>query len=202
MWKDWKLDLIHTVAIVALALFWFPILSSCAHSIYITDNGQPIKQCMPTLVGISDDTPGKFHAPIVNAISYWEEATGVDGIFVYAGVVPFTIDSNYINGIVGIGVVSELKSSKPNTHPCGRTYIAWDSHNCIVKAKIRLNLECSGNMDEFQTVIRHEIGHVLGLDDSVDFTALMSHALEPTMQHPVDANEEEIRAVKALYKLK
>ncbi len=57
------------------------------------------------------------------------------------------------------------------------------------------------DVDKLQTVIRHEVGHALGLNDSADFTALMSYKMESTMQHPVDANEKEIKAIRILYGL-
>jgi len=167
------------------------------------ENDKPVKQCSIVMYAISAETPVEFHDVIVNGVEYWNEILDPQNMLVFAGPVEWSVDSPYLGGFLAIGVVPTLERTywhrSNNKQPCGRTYMKYSKDNCIARAKIKLNLECAEDMDEFETIVRHEIGHILGLSDNVDFTSLMSHNIERTMQHPVDANDEEIKAVRALY---
>lgn len=194
-----------TKAKISTAIFL--VTASCAGFMYITTpSGTPIKNCYtPVTFVIADESPEKLKEALKRGVLYWNEAIGHD-IFFDFGDVGLTLDGEYSSAFYMVGVVSELPLSRKNramnSHPCGRTAIKFNSvTGCISSAKIRISMMCAGDINEFETMVRHEAGHVLGLSDTVDFTALMSGNIERTMQHPVDANEAEIKAVKKLYGL-
>lgn len=192
---------LRTMMILGLVLF------TCTHSIYITTSSdKPIKNCYtPITFIVSDESPEKLKDTLRRGVLYWNEALG-HKLFFDFGDVGFTLDGEYSASFNMIGVVSELPRSMKNymneSHSCGRTSIKFNSKTgCISSVKMRISLMCAGDVNKFETIVRHEAGHVLGLSDSIDFTALMSGKIERTMQHPVDANIDEINAVKKLYGL-
>lgn len=179
---------------------------ACSHSLYIlNNNSKPIKQCLlPIAFAISDESPELLKSTLRAGIQYWNDALRYD-IFLDFGDTGFVMDSPESGGLLMIGVVSELSKSnyyiRTRTYTCGKTEFAYNRDGCIIRAKIKINSLCADDFNKVQTIVRHEAGHVLGLSDSIDFTALMSSKIERTMQHPVDANEKEIAAVRKLYNL-
>lgn len=187
-------------ALIVLSVLTF---AACERDFYIkTSDDKPIKQCIiPIGFAIAEDTPDELKQHLRDGVMYWNEALG-SKMLVDFGSTGFTLESPYTDGFLMVGVVSNLKQKDlSGIHACGRTTMSYMADGCITKSKVRIDLSCIEDEDKLITIVRHEIGHVLGLSDTSDFTALMSGRLERTMQHPVDATGEEISAVKKLYQL-
>jgi len=193
------------------------LLLSCSTSIYNRDDGKPYRICEKTIYAIAPDTPIELHQPIKDSADYWNSILGYE-IFLYAGDVgtmlskmagdrkltaeDYSVDSKYLKGVLAIGLVDHIGNRSKSK--CGRLRGRFNSTSkCATKNSIIISRSCEGweDVDSFETIVRHEMGHLLGLGDSADFTALMSRNIEPTMQHPVDANNIEIKAVRQLYNI-
>jgi hypothetical protein len=86
---------------------------------------------------------------------------------------------------------------------CGLTNIRVHRNGCPRVTFIDLNTrdpKCMSNSDHMVTVIRHEVGHVLGLGHSAWEMDLMARRTAWwKWAHPVDAAKHEIRFVRKLY---
>lgn len=125
-----------------------------------------------------------------SAIKHWNESVGINVFFDLGDVAWAEIEQN--QGFVLISISENLRSSALAT-----TNIIINSKKCIQSAKIYINSNYSNyNIDVFETIIRHELGHVLGFYHTSDFTKLMYSNIENSVQHPVDVSEEEIRELR------
>ena len=184
-----------------LILFILSVTTSCAHNPYIkSDMGQHARQCLlPVPVGIVEGTPEPLANAIRDAMKYWNSVDSRK-YFISLGEVPWGASNPMTNGFVPVQVVPTDSLWNLGIGTCGNAQlIIKQASGCISRAKILIADRCTGPIEHFETIVRHELGHVLGLKDSVDFTSLMSHAVEPTMQHPVDANLQEKLALAAMY---
>ena len=188
------------VLIVAL------LVMSCAHSYsHVTGTGATIRLCsLPELVVIGSDVPKEYHSTIVSGLKYWNEAVGKQ-VFFDMGKVDFTAYSDESNAFLTVSVMNEAvtETIPYRNHTRATTQFRYNtSSGCIDRVKMLINPNSlDGDLDRFETTVRHELGHALGLEHSPTFTDIMSIApsSERTMQHPIDASDEEVAAVRAIY---
>lgn len=182
--------------------FLFLLALSCAHSPYYAETpGGPTRQCVyPGLYAISSDVPESHRIAIVKSVEYWNAVTNTS-LFFTVGVVDMDIRDPLTNGllIIGMGNEEELRNNA--------AAMAWFKYEtrtgCMGKLKIAINPRIlEKDIEVFETIMRHEAGHILGLGHSDLFTDLMYPHYSKGQQHPVDASELEIKTVKKLYKKK
>lgn len=53
-------------------------------------------------------------------------------------------------------------------------------------------------LQKTETLIRHEIGHLFGLTDVIDFTTLMNREVDEDVQHPVNISDMEREGLRCL----
>lgn len=186
------------IVLLSLALY------GCAPtSPYITRNNNVVRKCSPPILfGVAFNTHKVFRKPIRDAFQYWNTVTGKD-LFFDLGVVPWEINDPLTNGFIPVDVMSiddPWLSQHLKVRSCGALLRSPPNRTgCVGLAKIVAVAECVDSLEKLNTILRHEIGHLLGLKDTPDFTKLMSVRVENTLQHPVDASKEEIDAVIKLY---
>lgn len=143
------------------------------------------RQCsLPVSFVIDPDVEEEHAQIIIDGFLYWNDALGTQ-VFSYAGrakaerleqhILPVTTTDQY--------------------QPwCGVTIYNKLFNGCIFKNAIVLATSsekcCSDN--KFETVVRHEAGHALGLDHDDAEDALMYPAVQPKYPHPRPASEKEL----------
>lgn len=180
------------------------LLLSCAHSPYFENDRalvcehRYLRQCsLPLFIGSAPNLTDSRVKKVSSAVEHWNNATGMK-MFFDLGVIeiPELLDEpNDAFVLVSVQEDEEMKDKL-----CGVTHFRWDQQGCMHFVSIRINPKCLEKGDEiFETIVRHEFGHVLGLTHINDFTKLMNPSIEETLQHPVDVSAEEIESIKNLY---
>ena len=188
---------------VSILLFSILFNGCAATSPYLLDKNElQIHQCsLPVLYGVTEDTEKVFRGPIYKAFNYWNTVIERK-VFINFGTIPWRVHSPYTRGFIPVSVLSRNDPWISDLESCGKTLLSYDINRCITSAKIAIVGECIKSLDRLNSMVRHEIGHVLGLNNKSSHTPyLMNKNVERSVQHPVDASEEEIKAVRRLYGL-
>jgi len=160
------------------------------------------RQCkVPVKVFVAENTSPEFSRQISEAVRYWNSALDHE-MFLNSGT--FGESTSYSFGSVYISVVPDLQKTSDNVErqarPCGRMFPHIDG-DCISAAVILINKSCPVSTNMFQTIIRHELGHTLGLVDVDGGNSLMNWKVNVLEIHPANANEVEIKTLKRKYRL-
>jgi len=162
------------------------------------ETGIAARQCdLPQFAGVSPSIPIRLHASVRGAFEYWNEAIGKQ-IFLYVGEQPWEYDSEEYGGIT-------IVSGEENYPRKSLAYASmeWMPDGCIKIANIVVNPKAfDRDMASFNTLMRHEIGHLLGLRHRDLFTEIMNPKASITPREPQSASQEEIRLLKELYGVK
>src|SRR3990167_1452531 len=152
-------------------LFLLMGCASTAANIYkpVPQNGpspQSIRwrQCALPAWIILDDGLSTFEPAVVAAIKEWNDTTGIK-LFVYGGV------SDVDNEDLPAPFFTITQNDLGND--CGHTKLYGHEGNlCIWSAKIEFSNNC---FDSFSNIIKHELGHLLGLADvgDVEYNGIM-----------------------------
>lgn len=176
------------------ACAYFLVSTSCCTGLRL---GQPEvfasgsvarRQCfLPVKFKIADDTPAEYKDAIVRGFLYWNKALKRK-VYIYAGEFP--------------------RDDKPHedflpvyTHTgrdykwCGLARTNQLFNGCVSRHAVDLVVEDAGCCKEgrFETVVRHEAGHILGLPHSKGKKELMYPSVQPNVKHPVPASKKEVR---------
>lgn len=156
------------------------------------------RQCdLPQFVGASPSVPPRLRPMVRDSFLYWNEAVG-KRFFVYTDDVDWEFDDKKYGGVIVVSVDPSYKRSS-----AANTNIRWLGNGCMKDSFITVNPKSVDmTTDAFQTLMRHEVGHLLGLRHRDLFTELMSPTTDTTFWKPQNASEEEIRLVRELYGVK
>lgn len=168
------------------------------HKPYLrTDTNKPARQChLPVLVGISQGTPDELIVSINSAVDYWNDV--IPGLFFNYGELPLTANERDAFTIIQIVPSESLWSEFWGT--CGETKVIMNNYTgCIKYTDIQIADKCTDPPEMFESVVRHELGHVLGLNESIDDRSIMSPGYSARTKHPARANEEQIQTLRGFY---
>jgi hypothetical protein len=99
----------------------------------------------------------------------------------------------------GINVPAVVLTVGTDITACGTTLMRFGQDGCIEDAVVAVQPLCMGDGDKLQTILRHELGHVIGLPDTEWETDLMARSLADwRWAHPVDASIDEIGEAKEI----
>src|SRR3990167_300608 len=186
------------------------LATSCSHFDPHLRNkaGAITKLCKPPdFYSVAINTPLDIKEIIHRAFNYWNQVTG-KSLLVSAGDDLFHLvpeDGDMFDREAGrvflVGVYNDVGSFPPNSEAIG--LLRTSKEGCTNSGVILINpfyLLDNRNTEELESCLRHEAGHILGLAHNPVFTDLMALHLEPTLQHPVDASDEEIHLLREWYK--
>lgn len=178
------------------------LLLGCAHEHFRTlGNGKVVRLCsLPELVVTDTSIPDQYYPAIVSGFEYWNMVIG-KRVFFNADRLELDTEKQESFGFIAVGILTN-QETPTGGHERAATFQKYDGNGCVRAANILVNPKSfDGDLERFETTIRHEFGHVLGLQHSADFTDLMYKApsSERTMQHPRDATNEEVKVVRGVY---
>lgn len=174
-----------------MRMFLLILLASCSSSIFMHQQGIPIHMCGPEMVGVSNDLSDDEIMIVAEAVRFWNDQSSRP-VFVWIGStdkVP-AIDGTATQGFVIVGypldrsiLASPLcinAQDNATTH-----WVADQSTGCIHTASVALMVELRVlDHDTALAVVKHELGHVLGLGHANGPDHVMS-AVIPCEKAPI-----------------
>lgn len=197
LFTEWLCVTAVMVALIVIALLGGGCAINHSAPIVYNKDFDPLRICVtkPTLTysvyahsGTSDEAREAIH----NGVAYWNGLTEGAPLFVP------TDDAR-------ADVMIYVDGNRPymtSDHAIGNAAI-WAPQGCTALASVWLDVLESGDADYFETIVRHELGHVLGLGhrrgnfcpdlmcDKIEFAGSMSH--------PQDVDGEHLNALRELY---
>jgi predicted Zn-dependent protease len=138
--------------------------------------GVELRQCEP-LAGISGDT--RVLPDAVDQWNTWADMDGVERTW-------FAIANGAISVEEGYVPVSEWNPEYPDQGEAGIAAIEYaEESGCITDCRITLSSDIADHRPTLLQVLRHEMGHCLGLDDdpgidiTVDLRSVMGRPIDP-----------------------
>jgi hypothetical protein len=125
---------------------------------------------------------------INNAVFYWNTEASTN-----------LLNQNEGKNTVEFKVVKQQRLSLFNRQAAAQV-ILYTREQCVVRAKVKLGNFYVSDPLIFQTIVRHEIGHIMGFLDSPNFTDLMSYMLYESLDHPRPLSPSELLELQHILK--
>jgi len=149
-----------------------PPLSSIDVQYIITENMKPAHQCdksLPVFYMIGVNVPADIYMVITESFNYWNSLSNKK-LFMQIGYIKEVYDSE--------GGITPISLGALPSKVGGRTRVGYDIDGCIFETKIVLNFDIQYLPVSMQhNIVRHEIGHLLGLDDSNNKEGIMNRSV-------------------------
>ena len=154
-----------------------------------TPEGSKYHLCtdLPIFYVLKNVNPVNVNA-VIDAADYWNVVLGRH-VFDYRGV-----DNSAIPRY-DLLVIEETNLKDA----CGQAYHNPWSNGCPTSLNVKLDYFCAKSPGLTETLVRHELGHILGLADSDNPFHLMNGDIHSHDQHPWDARSDEIEKLKEFY---
>lgn len=163
-------------------------------------SGRVIAQCVvPIYYYIDNEVPKDSIVPIQNAFSFWNYYYNGE-LFVYRGITDLNVDdpTDYGFGIVTVSI-DYWHNGNVLAYATLSKYL---SYGCLLSTKISI-YEDTLNLGyrNINNIMKHEIGHILGIKHNYLNGGLMSPTLNNMYDYDIynDINEIEYRVFKVRY---
>lgn len=193
--------------VVLPILVFLPAMAACgavATTSYIADHGTgPVRQCMMAsglFVAVARGSE-QLADQARDQIAHWNAAAGRQ-LLLWAGTVNIDLDDYVPRNVILVGLRAGLADERAERSPagrrsCGITGYSSTSIGCFLRTQIEIEPDCARRPDLLATILRHELGHALGLGHGDG--GLMVRAYDSGTRHPVPVAPGEVRAVLDLY---
>lgn len=178
------------------------VFVGCGHNPYfVSESGVRAKQCsFPVFFAIDPSVPDEYKQVIIQGFQYWNGIVRDNAYFYIGEFDQFVVEESWkvVPDIVAV--------SAPEEYAERGCAISLFCHNvdsgCIFEARVVINKSCvrRHNLKWVETLIRHEAGHLLGLNHNKKEDSLLNPQINASPDHPLFASEQEIKWIKDLYK--
>ncbi len=154
---------------------------------------------LPVIYLINKDVPENVKTIIIRSFKYWDDLTEKN-LFFYMGITNWSSD-DIRSGIIVVVDIKELKTVEHEANGAlAYTNLIWYTiSGCLSNGGITIyksSLELSD--DRLESIIKHEVGHILGLGHSPHSRDLM-HEVIRVFDRKKDLTEWELKAFKIYY---
>ena len=161
-----------------------------------------VRQCsFPIVYKINREVPDRQKNLIIRSFEYWDNLTEKN-LFEYGGTTHLRAGGPLSRNIIVVGITNEPRTSLTKTWLAYTTRSFYDgSTACITrKGDIKIFRPTIYKLDDvFESIIRHEVGHTLGLLHNLDPEGLMFRTIKDT-DIKKELNEWELNAFKWIYR--
>lgn len=150
---------------------------------------------IPEFYGIDSTVPERQAEITKEAFEYWNDILGFK---MFYDVNLNKIPREELSTVIVVRMVTEEEDTADF---CARTSYEYLLTGCMRQTEVLISHACLNvSAEVFETTMRHEAAHTIGLGHSDIFTDLMYYDLEDTVQHPLDADQRDIDNILNLYK--
>jgi hypothetical protein len=160
--------------------------------------GSTLKQCDPVVMyAVSSNLPERLFPAVEDSFVYWNNILKRN-LFFPIGVVDFIPEDPHTSGFLIVGLSPKETFDK-------ETIFAVMSHTnkkngCFIWTKIKFNEVYKDiDIDLFRSIMRHEIGHALGLKHSPEEGRIMKPTIPKSGFHPLEISPEEKKSIIRYY---
>ena len=192
------------VIIACLSLFSCATFRSTSDYFLKTGNNAEIslRQCfrlknggfIPQLYSTHPELTPDARQATINAFDYFNKILGRRA-FIHVG------DLDYRRGDAEAGAFITVSVREINKN--GASTNVKYREECITKADVEINSPSLNlTQDEIESIVRHEVGHILGMQHNPDLDSLMYRYVDMSLfgKHPKDLMDKEVKALRDYYK--
>jgi hypothetical protein len=180
----------------------FLILTSCASSNIVQHAGPfTIRLCDAPTFYVYPTAIDPAQLEFVKAgFEYWNEALSTR-LFIDGGAVGDALEVS--EGYILVQFVSEIVIEEESRLVCGNvpSYSVNMLNGCVSHQSIQISTACEnkGSDAGMASVVRHEIGHAMGLSHSAFEADLMFEAASINVSFPKSLSDAELEELKEVY---
>lgn len=156
-----------------------------------------VRQChLPVFIACHPDLNDEYCDLVNKSTNYWNRSVG-ERLFFNLGRIDLS-NEGVLHSVVLFGINPNL-----NKKSYAITRFHYDTHGCMQYTSVEFGEVVLKQSNEvLETVIRHELGHVLGLDhidELFTFNRIMNPCIAASEKHPVEIGDEEREVIRTIY---
>lgn len=201
--REYTLTFIAWLSLLAMLLTF--MFFGCAHvqdGFY--ENTTNVRQCtLPVAVVTDNRITEPFRQASRNAMKYWNDFSGQE-LFMSLGAMSKEAIDKHPKWFAIITPISEEDWPSTCRNSCGTISFNFRvDTGCMSSVVIKVAERCMAHENQtvaFESMLRHELGHILGLPEADDKAQTVMNPRGWFGQLPATANEDDLKLLQELYR--